>query len=242
MMDSIILCAAGLILILLGVFFDRIPIRMFSFTYVPKDADMQSETRIRLNAQSKAVLKATGWVMILCIVGGMLFHVFWLRFYVPLWVCLFGGLFLIVLWTRNAPRVVKIVAWVGVTLGVSVMAAVTLLLACSVKTEMVVGEKEFFVNGMYSLRLPYDQIDSLFLNPEPPHTTLRTNGLAMNGICKGYFRLEDGTRCYLNTDAKVPLYVYIFRKGDIPAIVNWQNREKTEELYRMVERRIQTIR
>ncbi len=240
-MDSIILCVAGSILILLGIFFDRIPLRLFSFTYVPKDADMQSELMIRLKVQSKAVLKATGWVMILCAVGGMLFHVFWLRFYVPLWVCLLGGLFLIFLWTRNAPRIVKIVAWIGVTLGVGITAAVTFLLTCSVKTEMIVGDGEFVVKGMYSLRLPYAEIDSVYLSPAPPYTTLRTNGLAMNGICKGYFRLKDGTRCYLNTDAKVPVYIYLIRKNEMPAIVNWQSQEKTEELYRMLKGRLPEI-
>lgn len=242
MVDSIIICVNGAILILFGIFFDRLPLRLFSFTDVSEDAELHAASMHRLVRQTKAVLNATGWLMILCAVSGIMFSVFWLRFYVPLWVGLLGGLFLIVWWTRNSPRIVQVVTWIGVTLGVSVTGAVTFLLAYSMKTEMVVGDREFVVEGMYSLRLPYEQIDSLFMSPESPHTTLRTNGLAMNGIRKGYFRLEDGTRCYLNTDAKVPLYVYIFRKGDIPAVVNWQNREKTEELYRMMERRIQTIR
>lgn len=237
-----IMCAIGLMLILAGIFFDRIPLRLFSFTYLPKDADMHAAPMQRLMAQTKAVLKAIGWVMILCVVGGMLFHVFWLRFYVPLWVCLLGGLFLIVLWCRNAPRMVKIVCWIVVVSGIGVTAAVTFLLTSSVKTEMVVGETEFIVKGMYSLQLPYGEIDSIYLSSEPPRTTIRTNGLAMNGICKGYFRLEDRTRCYLNTDAKVPVYIYICRKDEMPVIVNWQSREKTEELYRMLKNRIPTVK
>lgn len=225
-------------LILFGIIFDRIPVRLFSFTCVPKNADMPSAPMQRLIAQSKAVLKATGWVMILCAVGGMLFGIFWLRFYVPLWVGLLGGVFLIVLWTRHAPRIVKIVAWIGITLGISVVAAVTFLLAGSVKTEIIVGEKEFVVEGMYSLQLPYNEIDTVYLSPEPPHTTIRTNGLAMNGISKGYFKLKDRTRCYLNTDAKVPVYIYIARKNEMPVIVNWQSREMTEKIFRMLQERL----
>lgn len=232
------MCAIGFMLILFGIVFDRIPVRLFSFTYVPKNADMQSAPLQRLIAQSKAVLKATGWVMILCAVGGMLFHIFWLRFFIPLWVSLLGGLFLVFLWSRNAPRRVKIICWVAVVTGIGVMAAVTFLLTASVKTEIIVGDREFVVKGMYSLQLPYDEIDSIYLSSEPPRTIIRTNGLYMNGISKGYFKLKDRTRCYLNTDAKVPVYIYIARKNEMPVIVNWQSREKTEELYLLLKERI----
>lgn len=238
MVDGIIMCAVGLLLILLGIFFERMPVRMFTFTYVPRDADMDSAKMKRKVAQTKTILLATGFAVVLLSVAGMVFSLFGLRLFVPLWVAMLGGLSLYAVWLRDAPRKVKAMGWIAAAVGTGILLSLSLVLGRSGKTEMRVEAGRIFIEGMYSLEFPLTDVDTVYLSPEAPRTPLRTNGLSMNGIRKGYFRLESRGRCYLNTDARIPSYLYILRKGEMPVIVNWQNSEKTEDLYRMLRERL----
>lgn len=208
------MCLVGAVVALMGCFFERLPRGVVSFGYFRRQDDVSP----KLMRRSKVWLIATGAAAALIAAIGIWTQIFWLEMLVPLVVLLAGGVAMYALWLQGAPKSVRYVVWPAL--------AITLGLVCYMmvqglaQTRVEVGDSVLQINGMYSLEIPYDQIERIDLSSEPPHATLRTNGFAANGICKGYFKLEGGERCFLDTDARISTYIYVYRKNDFPVVFN----------------------
>ncbi len=99
-----------------------------------------------------------------------------------------------------------------------------------------VKDNEFVVEGAggYGTTISIDDMKSVQLIEKLPHIARRTNGVAINRVRFGHFRLEDGRKCilYINNAAQNP-FIQIETIDNL-YIVNCDTTEETDKLYRQL--------
>lgn len=94
------------------------------------------------------------------------------------------------------------------------------------------------IKGMYSLAIPYTQIEKLDTLSSLPPISLRTNGYAFYKTLIGNFRLSDGreVKMYIRKDSGPVICVQ--SKGNVPVYIGLGERAKTVELYNQLHDRV----
>ena len=101
------------------------------------------------------------------------------------------------------------------------------------ESSVIVDSKQIRITGMYGERIPIEQLNQVFLADTLPAITMRTNGIAIGSIRKGYFRsssLQQNVKLLLHSRSAPFLYI-IYGDNDKHVILNFRNPEKTLEVY-----------
>ena len=104
------------------------------------------------------------------------------------------------------------------------------------ESSVIVDNKQIRITGMYSERIPIEHLNQVFLANTLPAITMRTNGIAIGSIRKGYFRsssLERNVKLLLHSRNAPFLYI-IYGDNDKHVILNFRNSEKTLEVYEQI--------
>ena len=105
---------------------------------------------------------------------------------------------------------------------------------------IVLEENQVNVTGDYKLVIPFTDIVDVSLIPMPG-LSYRTNGMSFMGIKKGYFKLTDGSKCYLNINYSNPEQVIkINRIDNIPVFLSGKTQEGTLTFYKEIKERSTT--
>jgi len=96
-------------------------------------------------------------------------------------------------------------------------------------------------NGLYSNTIPFRHITSATLDERIPRVGLKTNGFAAGSTLRGTFRVDSwgSARLYVNLDR--PPFVVI-RSPDGIVAVNFQDPERTREMYAQLRQSMDRIR
>ncbi len=87
-------------------------------------------------------------------------------------------------------------------------------------------------DAAYDVRVPWSEVTSVELIDRVPHMSMRTNGLAMGGILRGYFRSPELGNGRLYVDTHKPPFVLLKTSGKSRFIVvNVADAGKTRALY-----------
>lgn len=94
------------------------------------------------------------------------------------------------------------------------------------------------ISGMYSMTIPYNQIEQLDTISSLPRISIRTNGYAFNKTMIGNFRFQDGNdaKLYIRKSS-VPL-IRIQSKGNVPVYLGIGERAKNIALFNQLKSRI----
>ena len=98
--------------------------------------------------------------------------------------------------------------------------------------------KDVTITGSYGKSFPLKTIESVELIDSMPGIRMRTNGLSIMKIRKGYFLLENDLPAILYLEENHGPYVLIMRRAMEPVYINFSDREKTEILYKTLKQRI----
>lgn len=225
-----IILAIGLGVALMGLFFERLPQGMLWFQYFRKPEDVSAQ----LLCRTKVWMVASGAVSALVAAVGIWLGIYWLQFFAPLTVILVCMVALYYLWLQGAPKSLRWIVWPALVVTLGLVGY--MMVQGEAQTEVELGDKSLEIQGMYSLTLPYDQIVRVELLDRAPRTTLRTDGFSANGIRKGYFKLENGDRCYLNTDDQIDAYIYIYKSDGDLVVFNTIDVRQTDRVFEQLKR------
>lgn len=97
-------------------------------------------------------------------------------------------------------------------------------------------EEELEVTGMYGFTTSYENIQNLQLVEEIPPIKVRTNGIGLAHLSKGYFKLENGQKVKLFIYHDTPPYIY-FETNDGPIYLNSSIPEETTQLFKQLQQK-----
>jgi hypothetical protein len=115
-------------------------------------------------------------------------------------------------------------------IGLFMLPIITPIAKAYKEATVTVDNSEIRVGGVH---IQLDELNKVFLADTLPRITLRTNGLAIGAIRKGYFRapdLQQNVRLVFHSNNAPYLYI-IYGDNDKHVILNFRNREKTREVY-----------
>ncbi len=98
-------------------------------------------------------------------------------------------------------------------------------------SEIVVGAESVRIKGLYGIEIMNDDIHDIALEDSMPKVLRRTNGFSAGGTLKGHFELQDVGQARLYVNVNNPPFISIDTAGGL-IIVNQEDRQSTEELYR----------
>lgn len=98
-------------------------------------------------------------------------------------------------------------------------------------------EEELEVTGMYGFTTSYEEINNLQLVEEMPSIKIRTNGIGLAHLSKGYFKLENGEKVKLFIYHDTPPYIY-FETIDGPVYMNSFNSDETKQWYEQLQEKV----
>lgn len=87
-------------------------------------------------------------------------------------------------------------------------------------TQTTITDREVLLSGRYGVAIPLDQIDSVQLTDHIPTIRIRTNGMALGGVSKGMFRLDDFGKCRLFLRNYRGPFMIITERGGLRTIIN----------------------
>ncbi len=98
---------------------------------------------------------------------------------------------------------------------------------------------KFSITGAYGVSINYTDIESVRLDDKLPPIALKTNGLGLGPIAKGYFQTEKGesVRLFLRSNRAPFLYITIKSKH-APIIINCREPGQTTSLYNELKSRL----
>ena len=102
---------------------------------------------------------------------------------------------------ETAPKIVLVILALSVAL-------VVILIAFTIRPlKIEVGEESVSISGMYGRSIPFSEIVSVELIDKLPPIAMRTNGASTRNHHKGHYLLENGEKCMLFVDTRVPLFI-----------------------------------
>ena len=102
---------------------------------------------------------------------------------------------------ETAPKIVLVILALSVAL-------VVILIAFTIRPlKIEVGEESVSISGMYGRSIPFSEIVSVELTDQLPPIAMRTNGASTRNHHKGHYLLENGEKCMLFVDTRVPLFI-----------------------------------
>ena len=119
----------------------------------------------------------------------------------------------------------------------SVILPVVLIATAYVESSVIVDNEQIRITGRYGESIPIEQLNQVFLADTLPAITMRTNGIAIGAIRKGYFRsgsLQRNVKLQLHSRSAPFLYI-IYGENDKHVILNFRNPEKTLEVYEQLK-------
>jgi hypothetical protein len=136
---------------------------------------------------------------------------------------------------------------VGIYISLGTAAAAVAIAAFAVYSGMQppvveVKPESFSVrNGLYSNTVPLRQITAATLDDRLPRVGLKTNGFAAGGTLRGTFRMDSWGSARLYVNLNRPPFVVI-RSRDGVVVVNFEDPERTRELYAQLRHAMDRIR
>ncbi len=102
--------------------------------------------------------------------------------------------------------------------------------------EVIVGETDFEIKGMYGDTYAYDKVENLSQLTQIPKILMKTNGAALGAHLKGHFKLETlgSVTLFLNTDYKD--FIYFEYEGK--KIIFNESPEKLDALYKVLSEKV----
>ena len=125
----------------------------------------------------------------------------------------------------------------AVLLLLSVILPIAFIAPAYIESSVIVDDRQIRITGIYGERIPIEQLNQVFLADTLPAITLRTNGIAIGSIRKGYFRsssLQRNVKLLLHSRSAPFLYI-IYGENDKHVILNFRNPEKTLEVYEQLK-------
>jgi hypothetical protein len=113
---------------------------------------------------------------------------------------------------------------------------VLIILALSIiptyrETKVDFNNDAFTIKGSYGVKIPFKDIEQVDTVSAIPEISLRTNGYALGKTLIGNFRLTDNRDVKLFVKMGFGPYVVIMSKEIVPVYINFENKQKTIELY-----------
>ena len=125
---------------------------------------------------------------------------------------------------ETAPKIALVVLALSVAL-------VVILIAFTVRPlKIEVGEESVSISGMYGRSIPFCEIVSVELTDQLPPIAMRTNGASTRNHHKGHYLLENGEKCMLFVDTRVPLFIEM-RTTETLYFLNGTDEEATLTLF-----------
>jgi len=107
----------------------------------------------------------------------------------------------------------------------------TLLISSKQEVNVFTNQEGLVIEGIYGLTIPYDNLLQVDTIGALPGIGIRTNGYALGKTKIGNFRLKDRTNVKLYVKSGFPPYILIQAKESKPIYINFENRQKTIDLY-----------
>jgi multisubunit Na+/H+ antiporter MnhB subunit len=120
---------------------------------------------------------------------------------------------------------------------VAVLALVSVMIIRDMRpTEATIADGKITFSGSYGLTVPLAQIEKCELRDEIPRITMKTNGFALGGICKGDFRLDGLGKCRLYIDRKNAPYLFLETSDGRKIVYNSPDPAATREIFDALRR------
>ena len=119
-----------------------------------------------------------------------------------------------------------------IVVAVFMVAICIMLWSRSRPVRIAVTEDEIEISGSYGVTVARSSIRSVQLLDSLPEIEVRTNGIGMENIQKGHFRIEGFGSCRLYVDLEYPPFVLLGLDTGENIIFNTQDPDETESLYR----------
>lgn len=138
-------------------------------------------------------------------------------------------------WTLNVARPMGKVAMVLTTVLIVASLGMVVYTSASMKLNLQVNQHTLSIKGMYSENINKEDIEELTFEDSLPEISMKQNGGAIGNKKIGYFKTKNGEKVKLfieNDDSPV---IKIVTKDRI-IYMNYEDREKTEELFNELKR------
>jgi hypothetical protein len=99
------------------------------------------------------------------------------------------------------------------------------------ETKVQFDNDTFKIKGVYGVTIPFKDIEQVDTVSVIPKISIRTNGYALGKTLIGNFRLADDRDVILFVKMGFSPYVVIKSKKEMPVYINFENKQKTIDLY-----------
>jgi hypothetical protein len=112
----------------------------------------------------------------------------------------------------------------------------------SMPTKINLKENQFEITGIYGLSINYSDISAIDTLKQMPPIEMRTDGLALGKVCKGYFTLKEIGGATLFINFNVSPFVQLVQKNGRVFYFNLKDHQSTIEAFEKIKSRINSTK
>lgn len=99
-----------------------------------------------------------------------------------------------------------------------------------------INENKVVIKGTYPLDIQLSSIFSASIENNLPTTSYRTDGMSLLGRKFGYFKMENGEKCYLYLRNNAVPVIHLKRNDDMSVYINGNSSNETIAIYEKIEK------
>ena len=135
--------------------------------------------------------------------------------------------------TPQSAKIQKIGLWAGAIVTLTVVAVITW---SALPTNFNLEAKQLKITGAYGVNINYSEVEDMRLQTEIPAVGMKTNGLDMGPILKGYFQVEGmGSALLFLRSAHGPVLIITLKNQSNPVLINFSDPAETIRLYQQLK-------
>ncbi len=135
--------------------------------------------------------------------------------------------------TPQSAKIQKIGLWTGAIVTLTVAAVI---IWSALPTHFNLEAKQLQITGAYGLNINYSEVEDMRLQTEIPAVGMKTNGLGMGPILKGYFQVEGmGSALLFLRSAHGPVLIITLKNQSNPVLINFSDPAETTKLYQQLK-------
>lgn len=135
----------------------------------------------------------------------------------------------------DTPLKRKRVNWRVIVMVATILIVIALILSGNKETKVKADLNGITIKGIYGLTIPYNDVLQIDTVSSLPRISLRTNGYAFGRTNTGNFRLANKQQVKLFIKVGYPPYILIKSKDRVPIYLNFEDKQKTINLYKDLE-------
>ena len=229
-MNTSIIVAIGLLLILFGIITPKYPKLLSFFNTFSDEKSKSPEVKKAIQVICSFLILGGSFIIIGILLSLFIKWISSIYTYIFLFSILLPSIFSIYYFLKLTNNGISRLIYLSIFLALTTL-TIIMFVSFSIETIVLTENQQIKIKGRYGESIRYDDVKKIEITDFLPKIKWRSNGYAFGNTRVGYFKSEDNETVKLFLYSSKPPYLFILKDSGEKIFINFEDPNKTLQLY-----------